>query len=906
MNKTIPRIAILALISFSRAAPVSSSSVATRDCVQLKIEQDGAIVVRFALPGKLAAPPWDLDTLADYGFSLEKHGTFPYFPVRSLALQVSSKAVSIEVLEAKFAEAPDAIRQASETPQPSIESDILFAPGSGRSIPMSVYPESSFPAQHVTVEKPITFGGKLIVRAKIYPFACDERTSNVRRADRLVFRISPLRLAPAETASEKRVKQLLADKTEATRPLILNVSAEGIYAVFAEGLAAWWGVDTLPLDKLSLQCRGQDIAYYAKGDGDELLEPGEAILFYGIGGDNIFTRDNAYWLMQDHLGLAMRSLGQPPPEEGSVSHLPRQVRFEQHHWMYEAQPPGTGEDHWFWEKITAPQKVDIEIELHNLADSPSFPAVLQIGLQGATASHRTRVALNGEVLVEEQWDGLVPKTVQAEFAQDLLQEGTNVVTIEELTEGENPDVIYLDWINVRYDANLMAEDGQLKVAVPTGVPGIVVSGLESQDVVIFDVTQERAPCLIEGAVTTPVNGAYKVEFGTMADSERTYIVISADSAKIPSSVRQRSQSNWSSPENGADWIVITRSDFLDAARTLASHRESQGLRTAVADVQDVYDEFNSGIASPEAIRQFMKFTYGNWKPKPTYLLLFGDGHGDYMDWYETHQPNFILPHYSWIPPFGWAPEDDWFGCVDGDDAFAEVAVGRLPVRSQTEAESVVDKVMAYESAAVPQEWQQHVTFCGSAGSTFQAICQSIANGLPLNFESDYLFRDDYPDAGSLKEDIFESLNAGASLFFYVGHGNVERWSESILHTSDVPSLTNAERLPVMCMLTCLTGYFAVPWKECLTEELVRAPNGGAAGCIAPTATGYPSEHVILGQEVVRVLFGGATLGECLRGAKLRCYMRGLRESSLRGFCLIGDPATSARFVLPTPDLIWFR
>jgi len=301
----------------------------------------------------------------------------------------------------------------------------------------------------------------------------------------------------------------------------------------------------------------------------------------------------------------------------------------------------------------------------------------------------------------------------------------------------------------------------------------------------------------------------------------------------------------------------------------------------------------------------VKFAYQNWQaPAPRYLVLFGDGHADYMDWFETHQPNFILPHCSWIPPLGWGPDDGWFGCVVGDDPFPEVFVGRLPVRSAAGAETVVDKMIGYDSVAVPQEWQKRVTFCASAGSTFQALCQSVAAASPPNFEKDYLFRDNVPDAASLKGDILEALNAGTFLFFYAGHGNVQRWSEYVLHVSDMPSLTNADKLPIMCMLTCLSGYFAVPWKECLAEELLRAADGGAAACIAPTATGYPSEHLILGQEVMRQFFSGATLGQCLGEAKLNCYARGLSESFLRGFCLIGDPATSPRFLPPTPDLLW--
>jgi hypothetical protein len=326
----------------------------------------------------------------------------------------------------------------------------------------------------------------------------------------------------------------------------------------------------------------------------------------------------------------------------------------------------------------------------------------------------------------------------------------------------------------------------------------------------------------------------------------------------------------------------------------------------VVDVQDVYDEFNHAVISPEALREFARFAYQSWeRPAPQYLVLLGDGHVDYMDWWNTHQPNYILPHYSWIPPLGWGPDDEWFGCVEGDDALPELHVGRLPARSDDEAAALVSKIIDYEAAPVAEEWQKRVTCCASAGDLFEEICQAIAGAGPPNLEAQFLFRDDFPDAGSLKERIVQSLDEGTWLFFYVGHGSVDLWSGSIFHVSDVPSLTNAEKLPIMCMLTCLSGYFSVPWKECLAEELTRAPNGGTVGCIAPTGLGYPSEHLVLSQEIIRRLFSGATLGECLGAAKAASYARGLPESFLKGFGLIGDPATVPLFVPVTPSMLWF-
>ncbi len=875
-------------------------------CLQPILGSDGNFTVRFVPPKELADPPWDLELFAEHGFSLEKCGDLPYFPVRTIAFESPSKKVSVQIVEARLREIGGALARAAKGPQPDSKTEVLLSPRTNRLIPILAFPESSFPSSHVVAEAPVTSGKKVITRLRLHPFAGEAKGASLTFADLVVFRVVPRHEAPAEESRALLPKSPPEMKAQAARPLIFSVPAEGIYSISAEEIFAWWGSDTPVLNSLSLKCRGQDIAYDARGDGDELLEAGESLLFYGVGGDNIFTRDNAYWLAKGGQAVTMPRLNRPPPTGGSVTHLTREVRFEHNVGRYESHPPGTGEDHWFWERMTAPQSVDVEIQLTNLADSPDFQVELTLGLQGATSSHATRVSINGNRLVEEEWGGLVPKVLQAKFSQSFLQEGTNIVTVEEATEGENPDIVYLDWIKVRYDSRLAAEEGQLTITVPKDVPGIIVTGLPDENVLVFEPTRERTPCLIEGFSMTPANGSYRVEFGTMSDCERTYVILSDSSVKRPSSIRRRSDSTWSNNENRADWIAITHSDFLDAVRRLASHRESQGLKTAVVDVQDAYDEFNYGIVSPEAIRELVRFAYENWSsPAPRYLLLFGDGHGDYMDWYGTHQSSFILPHYSWVPPLGWAPDDDWFGCVEGEDAFPEVLVGRVPVRSRAEAEAVVEKIIGYDSIAVPQEWQRRVTFCTSAGSLFEEICRSMAKAVPPNFQRSYLFRDDFSDAATLKQSILESLHAGTFLLFYVGHGNIERWSENVLDVSDVSSLTNADKPPIMCMLTCLSGYFAVPWKECLAEELLRASNGGAVACIAPTGAGYPSEHCILGQEVMRQFFASATLGQCLGEAKLDSYARGLNEASLRGFGLIGDPATAPRSIPSKPDLLWF-
>jgi hypothetical protein len=98
--------------------------------------------------------------------------------------------------------------------------------------------------------------------------------------------------------------------------------------------------------------------------------------------------------------------------------------------------------------------------------------------------------------------------------------------------------------------------------------------------------------------------------------------------------------NLSGTSNGADYILITHRDLgWDGGGSaqpwltnLKAHRESQGLRVKVVDVEDIYDEFSYGITSPQGIKDFLSYTYQNWtSPAPQYVLLVGDSAYDPKD-----------------------------------------------------------------------------------------------------------------------------------------------------------------------------------------------------------------------------------------------------------------------------------
>ena len=64
--------------------------------------------------------------------------------------------------------------------------------------------------------------------------------------------------------------------------------------------------------------------------------------------------------------------------------------------------------------------------------------------------------------------------------------------------------------------------------------------------------------------------------------------------------------------SGADLVIIGSRDLLPSLRPLAEQRAREGLKVAVVDVQDVYDEFSAGEKDALALRSFLSNAAQRW------------------------------------------------------------------------------------------------------------------------------------------------------------------------------------------------------------------------------------------------------------------------------------------------------
>jgi hypothetical protein len=184
---------------------------------------------------------------------------------------------------------------------------------------------------------------------------------------------------------------------------------------------------------------------------------------------------------------------------------------------------------------------------------------------------------------------------------------------------------------------------------------------------------------------------------------------------------------------------------------------------------------------------------------------------------------------------------------DRVDYLPEVGVGRWPVSTISELETVIAKSLAYEGAIIQREEND----AGRAGFVFvdgwidcRPQMRQWSKQLPEAWSREWLLASPEDPAKSRHraEDVVQYLNAGCDLLLHTGHGYPEGWDQS-LGKVDLQRLENANRLPVIISAGCSTAYFAtLPPYESYLDAAGRAHQGTNAGEVFRAPPPPPSNY----------------------------------------------------------------
>jgi hypothetical protein len=329
-------------------------------------------------------------------------------------------------------------------------------------------------------------------------------------------------------------------------------------------------------------------------------------------------------------------------------------------------------------------------------------------------------------------------------------------------------------------------------------------------------------------------------------------------------------------------VIVTNRLFIDAANSLAAARTSQGIKTVVVDVQNIYDEFSYGVHGSDAIRAFFQRATTSWATPPKYGILLGDASFDPRNYFGMGSFDF-LPTRMVPTTFLKTDSDDWFADF-ANSGIPTVAFGRIAVRTADEANGVIHKLLARGTTIPTGSWASMVEIVADApnGLPFDKGADQIAAAIPAPYSVD---RISFAKTSTPGADVINAFNRGSLLTDYTGHGSVEVWSDFIFTSSDAAALTNADRLPFVVTLNCLNGLFNDLFTDSMAEVLLRNPNGGSIGGFSSSALTSPDQQLLVNAELNKQLFSGTAVGDAVLKAKLKTNDMDVR----RTWILFGDP-----------------
>jgi len=557
------------------------------------------------------------------------------------------------------------------------------------------------------------------------------------------------------------------------------------------------------------------------------------------------------------------------------------------------------------------------------------PATFNLAVNGTNLNpiiNNYTVTFGNDVWTARNWESefLVSNMLQAQHNSLVLSATTDELDAQ----------FWLDFVEIFYRRTADLTSGQIPFYVLADGRALSYNFTGASGSEAWNVSNPWNPVKVGFASGSAMN----VQIQGDANGFKQFIAFNPASLKSPSITATGSLSLHDGIcQTGAEEIIVTPKEYLDAANKLATQRQMGGqatppLTVAVVTTDDIYREFGYGSTDYSAIRDFMAYmfrhTTANNTTKPVFLTLFANGHCDYRN--KTTQLSVGVPIYelwrgspvSSLSPQElrttqptYIPEDAFFVRLTPNSDAINVAVGRVTVHSDDEANAYVTKVIKYETSSDMGDWRTRASFIaddryGPDGLVDPDLLDHFANTeeeivyMPPRILQNDIFEVAYPNvftaAGRRKPEvenaIVDAFNSGSAVISWVGHGNPVVWAhESVLTVpATINKLTNFNKLAFVTTATCdFSRYDNYQSPISGGVQLITKADGGAIASlgtcrsVSPDATA-PTFYQTLFNFPCDALTGSAPIGDAY-------IVANTVGSEAELFYIMGDPAQRVIF-----------
>lgn len=659
------------------------------------------------------------------------------------------------------------------------------------------------------------------------------------------------------------------------------------------------------------------------GESDGKFDSDDYILFYGKSSDHLsydatsdvfqFERnvysDTAYYFLtiQETEGKRIAEMSLP------VNGVPVSDTFLQlqTHELESNTIISSGR-HWFGERFTTSERTQtIGYSSEGIANGSDITVFLGV-MSRSTENSSFDLSMNGQNMGSITMDPISSGTyvTQADTQIDTLVINSSSLDASDglslqLTFNE-PGVSdgYVDYAHLLFEKRLNLSEEVMNWFTTSSDQAFQISGANSSTQ-LWDISD---PTSAKKVIGNTRSGS--VSFGTTADTHH-FLAFNEGFAKTPIFTAEVAIQNLHALP-AADGIIITHDNFILAARKLADFRQMyDGLLVEVVTVDQIYNEYSSGVQDVTAIRDFIRFQYEKYG-QLKYALLFGDCSFDYKDRsinstnfvpvYESRNSLHRLWSYSSDDYFGFmeADEGEWIETSAGDHTM-EIGVGRIPIQTNEQGEDVVNKMIRYQTNRLGYgKWRNKVTFIADDGDNniHQQDAEKMAEyvdstRIELNVNKVYL--DAYPQeqnkSPEASEAFLKAISKGNLIVNFTGHGNEGQLThEDIFNEFMINDLSNNIVMSLFITATCQFGNYDDPNRISGGEKMVLLPYGGSAALITATRpvfsnTNYQINEAFYFSAMEKVDGKFKRLGDIMRETK----NNSLVGAGNRNYALLGDP-----------------
>ncbi|OAB80595.1 peptidase C25 [Cochleicola gelatinilyticus] len=687
------------------------------------------------------------------------------------------------------------------------------------------------------------------------------------------------------------------------------------------------------------------------GEEDGTFNNGDHILFYAVGtrgpinykdGTSEATKidthvnpydDNAYYYVtvSGGQGLRIQPMVQPT---GAANEVITTFNDYQFYEEDDFSPAKVGR-RWYGNRFDIENDQTFEFLFPNIVSSAPMDVVIEaaaaseIGTSFAVSVNQTSLnaitftGLNGTLLLTKRVEVDIPASEETATVEMNYNNGGNPASIG-----------YLDFISIEALRELTGVEGQLafKYNASENLSGIGQYQISNaaQFSQVWDVTNLYAVSAVENQDSEGVF-TFKAPLGQL----RNYVAVNPNDyfapLRVPNPLVQNQDvkgtvfKDASGNFQDIDYLIITSPFLLQPALRLANHRSSvDGLNIKVVTTDKIYEEFSSGKQDIGAIRNFVRYVYENAssdEKRVKYLCLFGDTSVDYKN--RLTGNNNIVPVFHTLKSISTTSDfmtDDFYGSMDPMDGFMksnellDIAVGRIVADEVSLANSLVDKIITYDSKKAYGNWRNTFTLISDdvdessyeyrrIEATLDSLGQEITRQKPFvnvkKIHSD-AFQQETSAGGNrypeVNKEILNNIEVGSLIVDYFGHGGEDGLAKEFIFTKqDAQSLKNKEKLPLIVTVTCEFTKFDLPTRVTAGELTYWNKDGGAIALITTTRSISVSLGVTFNEKLAAQLFGFDVNVPAPPAEGLRISKNDISDGLKRVVHYIGDPAMHLAF-----------